>query len=78
MNTLDDALKTFLVWHGVAHLCMVGYAGIVGWMLITGFLLGAALTTQQTFLVGTATGVLPVMLNWYAGVMAATKREVKQ
>lgn len=77
MNSLDDALKTFLVWKGIAHLTMAGYSIIVAYLLLQGFWLGDKLTTQQTFIIGTATGVLPVMLNWYAGVMATTAREVK-
>ena len=75
MIRLDDALKTFLIWKGIAHLIMVGYCGILAWMLITGFLLGEKLTTQQTFLVSALVGVLPVMTMWYTGVMAETKRE---
>lgn len=77
MNSLDDALKTFLMWKGIAHLTMAGYSAIVGYLLLVGFSLGDKLTTQQTFIIGTATGVLPVMLNWYTGVMATTTREAK-
>lgn len=77
MIRLDEALKTFLVWKGIAHLTMAGYASLTGWMLYRAWEIGAALTTQQTFLVGTMTGVLPVMLNWYTQVMAMTQREPK-
>jgi hypothetical protein len=73
--SLDNALKTFLIWKGIAHCIMVGYAGLTGWMLFQAWNIGSALTTQQTFMVGTMTGVLPVMLNWYTQVMAMTQRE---
>lgn len=75
MNSIDDALKTFLVWHGIAHVIMAGYAILVGWLLVSGFNAGEALTTQQAAIIATATSMLPLLLNFYTTVMAATKRE---
>lgn len=75
MVKLDDALKTFLIWKGLAHIIMAGYSYITGYIVWHGYHLGDKLTTQQTFLISTAVGVLPVMLNWYMGVMAQTNRE---
>ncbi len=77
MDRIDDALKTFLIWKGLAHLIMLGYACITGYIVLSAYHLGGALTTQQTFMVSTMIGVLPVMLNWYMGVMSATQREPK-
>lgn len=77
MDTLDDAIKTFLVWKGIAHSVMAGYSLITGYVVLSAYHLGGALTTQQTFMVSTMLGVLPVMLNWYTQVMAMTAREPK-
>lgn len=77
MNSLDDAIKTFLVWKGVGHVTMIGYAGVVGYLLLSGFWAGDKLTTQQSFIISTATAMLPVMLNFYSQVMATTARETK-
>lgn len=77
MNTLDDAVKTFLMWKGVGHIIMIGYAFIAGFIVWDGYHLGDKLTTQQTFVISTLIGVLPVMLNWYSGVMAMTRRETE-
>jgi hypothetical protein len=76
-DSVTDALKTFLVWKGIAHLVMLGYALLTGFIILSAWRVGTTLTTQQTFMVGTMTGVLPVMLNWYIQVMAMTQRESK-
>jgi ammonia channel protein AmtB len=76
-SSLDDALKTFLIWKGIGHVVMLGYAILVAWLLVKGFNLGDKLSTQQAAIIATATTMLPMMLNFYSGVMAATEREKK-
>ena len=77
-DRLDEGLKTFLLWQGIAHIVMAGYAGIAGYVVLSAYQLGDKLTTQQTFMVSTIVGVLPVMLNWYMGVMASLLAAMKR
>lgn len=77
MNTVDDALKTFLVWKGLAHLAFAGYMTIAFYMTVSAWR-APSLSTEKAALVGSMITIgLPMMLNWYANVMAATQREGK-
>jgi hypothetical protein len=77
MNTLDDAIKTFLVWKGLAHLAFTGYVAIAFYLVVSAWH-APTLSPEKAALVGSMVSVgLPMMLNWYLNVMAATQREPK-
>jgi hypothetical protein len=70
-DRIDEGIKTFLSWQGIAHCLIVAYTLLWGYLCWDGYQRGANLTTQQTFVITTLTGVLPIMVNWYTNVMQA-------
>lgn len=75
MDTIDDALKTFLIWKGLAHVAFGGYMALTFYLVYEAFML-PDLPVTKAGLVGSMVSVgLPLMLNWYTAVMAATQRE---
>lgn len=75
MDTLDQGLKTFLVWKGLAHLAFGGYVAITFYLVLKAFELGAALTMPQAGLVTTMVSVgLPLFLNFYGQMMVMPAR----
>lgn len=75
MNTLDEALKTFIIWKGLAHVAFAGYTGLTFYLVYAAFH-AADLSPTKAGLVGSMVTVgLPLMLNWYITVMSVTSRE---
>ena len=73
MDRLDEALKTFLIWKGLAHVSFAGYMALTFWMVYQAFEM-PELPVAKAGLVGSMMSVgLPLMLNWYTGVMASTQ-----